>query len=174
MTQYITTDDGIRLAYEQHGNSGPVIVLIHGWSGSRKYFTRNIEAGLAASGCQVYAYDQRFHGESDSPSHGFHVARLAADLRDFLQTLDLQQVGGRLPAAPQQHPPLTDSYAAHWYVPGHRTVVARLSTRTQTPMLARTWTLRKQVYIQMRNSSRSPGTAPVLSEKLCCEANSCS
>jgi pimeloyl-ACP methyl ester carboxylesterase len=41
---------------------------------------------------QVYAYDQRFHGDSDSPNHGFHVARLAVDLRDFLQALDLTEV----------------------------------------------------------------------------------
>jgi pimeloyl-ACP methyl ester carboxylesterase len=41
---------------------------------------------------QVYAYDQRFHGDSDSPSHGFHVARLAADLRDFLTALELTDV----------------------------------------------------------------------------------
>lgn len=40
----------------------------------------------------MYAYDQRFHGDSDSPSHGFHVARLAADLRDFLQALQLADV----------------------------------------------------------------------------------
>jgi hypothetical protein len=41
---------------------------------------------------QVYAYNQRFHGDSDSPSHGFHVARLAADLRDFLAALQLTDV----------------------------------------------------------------------------------
>jgi pimeloyl-ACP methyl ester carboxylesterase len=44
------------------------------------------------SAVQVYAYDQRFHGDSDSPSHGFHVARLAADLRDFLTALELTDV----------------------------------------------------------------------------------
>lgn len=89
-TQHVTTNDGVRLAYEQAGTSGPVIVLIHGWSGSRKYFQHNMTA--LAEQCQVYAYDQRFHGDSDSPSHGFHIARLAADLRDFLQGLDLTDV----------------------------------------------------------------------------------
>uniref|UniRef100_A0A383V6P7 AB hydrolase-1 domain-containing protein n=1 Tax=Tetradesmus obliquus TaxID=3088 RepID=A0A383V6P7_TETOB len=89
-TQYVTTNDGVRLAYEQAGTAGPVVVLIHGWSGSRKYFCHNMPA--LAEHCQVYAYDQRFHGDSDSPSHGFHVARLAADLRDFLQALQLADV----------------------------------------------------------------------------------
>lgn len=55
-TQHFTTNDGVQLAYELSGNSGPVVVLVHGWSGSRKYFQRNLPA-LAAS-CQV----------TDSPS----------------------------------------------------------------------------------------------------------
>lgn len=50
-TQYITTNDGVRLAYEQAGTAGPVVVLIHGWSGSRKYFCHNMPA--LAEHCQV-------------------------------------------------------------------------------------------------------------------------
>jgi pimeloyl-ACP methyl ester carboxylesterase len=50
-TQHFTTNDGVQLAYESAGSSGPVVVLIHGWSGSRKYFQCNMPA-LAAS-CQV-------------------------------------------------------------------------------------------------------------------------
>eukprot|EP00878_Enallax_costatus_P028827 GHUV01031176.1.p1 GENE.GHUV01031176.1~~GHUV01031176.1.p1 ORF type:complete len:160 (+),score=25.99 GHUV01031176.1:581-1060(+) len=92
MTQHITTNDGVCLAYDQYGDSGPVVVLIHGWSGSRKYFSRNVSEGLGNSGCRVYAYDQRFHGQSGSPSYGFHVARLAADLRDVLEALNLEEV----------------------------------------------------------------------------------
>jgi pimeloyl-ACP methyl ester carboxylesterase len=53
-TQHFTTNDGVQLAYEAAGSEGPVIVLIHGWSGSRKYFQRSI-AALAAK-CKV-----RFH-----------------------------------------------------------------------------------------------------------------
>lgn len=37
--QFITTNDGVRLAYETAGvrtASSPVLVLIHGWSGSRR------------------------------------------------------------------------------------------------------------------------------------------
>lgn len=90
-TQYVTANDGVRLAYDKLGPSvGPTIILIHGWSGSRKYFVGNVTA--LADTCQVYALDLRFHGESDSPAHGFHVSRLAADLRDFLNELDLHDV----------------------------------------------------------------------------------
>lgn len=93
VTQHYTTNDGVQLAYESAGSSGPVIVLIHGWSGSRKYFQRNIPA-LAAK-CRVYAVDLRHHGDSSSvPARGFHIARLAADLRDFLEGLSLTGVTG--------------------------------------------------------------------------------
>jgi non-heme chloroperoxidase len=42
--------------------------------------------------CQVITYDLRFHGDSGKPSWGFHVSRLAADLRDLLDELNLQEV----------------------------------------------------------------------------------
>ena len=66
--QYVTTNDGVRLAWERHGRiGGPVVVLIHGWSGSRHYWDLNARP-LANRGCCVYTYDQRFHGDSDKPS----------------------------------------------------------------------------------------------------------
>ena len=67
--QSITTSDGIKLAYVHAGSrtSAPVVVLIHGWSGSKAYWELNV--GGLAKHCQVYAYDQRFHGDSGKPRH---------------------------------------------------------------------------------------------------------
>jgi len=79
---YITTNDGVRLAYEVRGLAGPTVVLIHGWSGSRRYFDLNVKH--LAQSCRVVLVDLRFHGDSDKPEWGFHVARLAADLNDLL------------------------------------------------------------------------------------------
>ncbi|KAL4431472.1 hypothetical protein ABPG75_006728 [Micractinium tetrahymenae] len=88
----ITTNDGVKLVYQRHGRlGGPVVVLVHGWSGSQHYFDLNTRP-LANQGLTVYTYDQRFHGESDKPSWGFHVARLAADLHELLTQLDLADV----------------------------------------------------------------------------------
>lgn len=86
----ITTSDGVVLQYERFGSHGPVVVLLHGWSGSRHYWdlcTRPI-----ARNCQVIAFDLRHHGDSDKPAWGFHVARLAADLKELLDHLGLQNV----------------------------------------------------------------------------------
>eukprot|EP00191_Tetraselmis_sp_GSL018_P009601 CAMPEP_0177605492 /NCGR_PEP_ID=MMETSP0419_2-20121207/16732_1 /TAXON_ID=582737 /ORGANISM="Tetraselmis sp., Strain GSL018" /LENGTH=273 /DNA_ID=CAMNT_0019099649 /DNA_START=59 /DNA_END=877 /DNA_ORIENTATION=+ len=90
MARTIKTNDGTSLAYEQHGETGPILVLIHGWSGSRRYFSSVFEH--LAGRCRVYALDLRHHGDSGRPSHGLHVARLAADLNDFLTELRLTDV----------------------------------------------------------------------------------
>lgn len=60
------------------------ILLLHGFSGSSAYFTRNTPH--LAPHHWLLAPDLRGHGRSGhSPSRGgFHVARLAADLRELL------------------------------------------------------------------------------------------
>lgn len=40
-TQFLTTNDGVPIAYDVFGKAGPVVVLIHGWSGSRHFFELN-------------------------------------------------------------------------------------------------------------------------------------
>ena len=86
----VICNDGVKLQYERFGSHGPVVVLIHGWSGSRHYYDLNVR--LIARTCQVITFDLRHHGESDKPPFGFHVARLAADLRNILIALDLKDV----------------------------------------------------------------------------------
>jgi alpha/beta hydrolase fold len=84
----LLTTDSVRIVYDVRG-SGELqpLVLVHGWSGSRLYFQRNV--GALAQDFTVINYDQRFHGDSGKPEHGFHVARLAADLHELLEALNL-------------------------------------------------------------------------------------
>lgn len=93
----IKTNDGVELFYEHFGSLKqannvvkPVVVLIHGWSGSRHYWDLNVR--LIARHCKVITFDLRHHGDSEKPSVGFHVARLASDLRDVLVALQLNNV----------------------------------------------------------------------------------
>ncbi|KAL1523329.1 hypothetical protein AB1Y20_018275 [Prymnesium parvum] len=83
----VYTNDGVPLHYVEKGTGTQPLVLIHGWSGSHRYFDSVID--LLAPHFRVYAYDLRFHGESGKPTWGFHVARLAADLHDFLREVGL-------------------------------------------------------------------------------------
>lgn len=88
MEQHLKLIDGTRIEYDVHGSSGPWVVLLHGWSGSRRAFDLNAPA-LAAGGCRVLVPDHRHHGGSGHTPHGRHVARLAADLRELLAQLEV-------------------------------------------------------------------------------------
>lgn len=88
-TGHITTSDQVRLYYEDAGGGHPLI-LIHGLSGSCKYFDSNF-SDLATS-FRVIRFDLRGHGDSDKPAYGFHVHRLAADLRDLLEHFSFDRV----------------------------------------------------------------------------------
>jgi pimeloyl-ACP methyl ester carboxylesterase len=78
--------DGAGSAPPAAGSPQRLVVLVHGWSGSRRYFDSVIPA-LARRGCAVLAPDLRWHGDSaeGSPPGGTsHVARLGADLAELL------------------------------------------------------------------------------------------
>ncbi len=56
--------EGGELAVTTWGNSGPAVLLMHGWGGSRAQMTGFVDPLLFA-GYRVVAYDQPAHGESD-------------------------------------------------------------------------------------------------------------
>ncbi|KAI0129911.1 Alpha/Beta hydrolase protein [Xylariales sp. AK1849] len=98
---YTTANDGCSLAFQTSlplspasfaaaaAEAGPryrtLILLIHGFSGSSEYFKHNF-ASLSAVHW-VVAPDLRGHGKSGRPRGGYHVARLAADLKDLITYL---------------------------------------------------------------------------------------
>lgn len=85
----IETNDGTNIYYEEMGNGRPLL-MIHGWGFSGRFFHKNVEA--LAEHARVITIDLRGHGNSDKPSHGYRVPRLARDLYDVLSALDLQDV----------------------------------------------------------------------------------
>jgi pimeloyl-ACP methyl ester carboxylesterase len=56
---------------------------LHGFTGSGRVFQRNVEA--LSKDFYVCVPDLRGHGESDKPKTGYHVARLAMDLHNFIE-----------------------------------------------------------------------------------------
>jgi len=69
---------------------GTPLLLLHGWSQTSEQFSRQLDA--LSEEYRVIAYDQRGHGDSDRPDHGYRIHRLAADLRELLLGLDLEDV----------------------------------------------------------------------------------
>jgi pimeloyl-ACP methyl ester carboxylesterase len=105
---YTEASDGCKLAFQTSlplnnpASSDPhyntLVLLIHGFSGSSDYFQRNVAALSASS--WVVAIDLRGHGESGRPRGGYHVARLAADLKEVISFLR-SSVSGGAGAGPQ-------------------------------------------------------------------------
>lgn len=85
----VTTSDGVRLRVSDTGGGGIPLILLHGWGQTAALFDGQL-TGLAGAR-RVIAYDMRGHGLSDKPDHGYRIARLAADLRDVLDGLGIEQ-----------------------------------------------------------------------------------
>src|SRR5262245_20443178 len=86
---HVTTSDGVRLHYSEAG-AGQPLVLIPGWSQTAAMYKPQLD-GLGQS-YRVIALDMRGHGESDKPTHGYRIARLAIDTHDALVALNLRDV----------------------------------------------------------------------------------
>jgi pimeloyl-ACP methyl ester carboxylesterase len=84
------TNDGVSLSYRDSGGAGRALVMVHGWSQTQSMFRFQLQ-GLA-SGRRVITYDQRGHGESEKPNHGYRIARLAQDLRELVEHLQLTEI----------------------------------------------------------------------------------
>lgn len=88
----VETADGAVLAVSAFGDpTDPVVVLAHGYTNSREVWMP-LARRLVERGRYVVAYDQRGHAQSTVGSEGMTLERVAADLRDLLQQLDLRDV----------------------------------------------------------------------------------
>ncbi|BDI23115.1 alpha/beta fold hydrolase [Herbiconiux sp. L3-i23] len=88
----ITTDDGVRLSYTEHGDpNGRPVVLIAGFKAPATTWVYQQKA-LAKAGYRVISFDRRGHGLSDRPGTGASMAGHGDDLAALLDTLDLHGV----------------------------------------------------------------------------------
>ncbi|MEV1045596.1 alpha/beta hydrolase [Streptomyces sp. NPDC049916] len=82
---FLTAEDGGRLALsvlhplEGSGEELPVVVLAHGWGGSRRIWSP-VTDRLLRHGFPVLAYDLRGHGASTAGSSGVSAEAMTADL----------------------------------------------------------------------------------------------
>ncbi|XXG95581.1 hypothetical protein Hte_001848 [Hypoxylon texense] len=127
--EYFRVNDGCKIAFQTSlplGGADPTaaaaaaattdaaapyrtcVLLLHGFSGSSQYFKRNFEA--LSRRFWVVAPDMRGHGSSEHTRGGYHVARLAADLRGLLR--HLQGASAGLPGALENIVPVGCSIGA--------------------------------------------------------------
>lgn len=86
---YLTTNDGIRLYYEDSGD-GESLLFVHGLNSSHsinKDFYDEFRNDY-----RIILYDQRGHGDSDKSKFHMNVKRLGQDLKELIDVLDLDDI----------------------------------------------------------------------------------
>ena len=81
------TNDGAHIHYEVNGEGRP-LVMLHGWDQSAKAFCENIP--VLAQKYKVISVDLRGHGESENVTYGYRISRLAMDVKQLMDSLDVQ------------------------------------------------------------------------------------
>ncbi|OCL08908.1 alpha/beta-hydrolase [Glonium stellatum] len=85
----IATNDGITISYIRAG-AGPDLLFIPGWSQTAVQWRKQLVE--FSQNYRVTAVDMRGHGESEKPNYGYRISRLAADIHDIINRLDLRDV----------------------------------------------------------------------------------
>lgn len=86
----VDSSDGVRIAYEVHGESSPALVLVHGWSCDRRYWDGQVEP--LSKSYKVVTVDLAGHGESGLGRDAWTMAAFGADVASVVEKLDLKSV----------------------------------------------------------------------------------
>lgn len=85
--------DGTGLALDVwDGLAAPPFLLVHGLASNARMWT-GVGRRLAAAGHPAAAVDQRGHGRSDAPDHGYDLATAVGDLRQVMHRLGGEHPG---------------------------------------------------------------------------------
>lgn len=90
----VMTGDGVRLAVRDYGTrpARHTVVLLHGLCVSDEVWSLQLDhlLGCSRDDIRVITYDHRGHGRSDrAPAESYRIERLAGDLADILEALDV-------------------------------------------------------------------------------------
>lgn len=86
---YFQTSDGVWLYYEVRGGGKPLVV-VPGFAGTTKYFADHAKAWSRKY--KVVVFDPRSHGRSMKVSGSMRIERMAKDIRELIDHLELQDV----------------------------------------------------------------------------------
>ena len=87
MTSWITTPDGVRIAYHEVGSGDPPVVFVHGIYGNRLGF--GFQEEYFSPNHRCVAVDLRGNGDSDKPDEVYSMAGYADDVADVIRQLGL-------------------------------------------------------------------------------------
>ena len=79
---------GVRMPYVSVGpSSATPVMLLHAWGESRRSFDRLISE--LANSVHAVTFDQRGHGEADTPKDGYSLAAMAEDVVAFMDAIGI-------------------------------------------------------------------------------------
>lgn len=82
--------DNVPIVYLKAGNSGPVLVFVHGWSCDKSYWTGQLE--YFGKEYTVYAIDLAGHGESGLDREAWTIENYGKDVKAVVEKENLQDV----------------------------------------------------------------------------------
>jgi pimeloyl-ACP methyl ester carboxylesterase len=87
---FFTTDDNIKIHFEEYGEGRKTILGVHGFLASGAMYKETF--GYIKGDYRFVIYDERAHGKSDTPKDGYTMARYAQDLQNLIKHLDLKNI----------------------------------------------------------------------------------
>ena len=89
---FFTTNDLVKINFHDYGNQlNQPLILIGGYSSSEVTWFAQLETFVNA-GYRVITYDHRSHGDSQQVDYGLTLHRLAMDLKELIDYLQLKNV----------------------------------------------------------------------------------
>lgn len=166
--QYVTREDGVRIAYEIHNSGGPgtPLLLTHGYSATSAMWGPNIDA--LSKDRPVLTYDQRGHGRSGAPDdpRAYSEEASVADVDALIDVLRAPKVvvagmslGGYLSLAYYlAHPQRVAALVLQDTGPGYKSDKARTAWNDHVAELA------AKTQVEGHGRARSPEVAAAVHE----------
>lgn len=88
---FFKTSDGVSINYEDRAGEGQTVVLLSGFSGIQAEWQNQVTL-LQGKGFRVVTMDWRSHGRSERTPKNLRIGRLAADLHELIELLDLKDI----------------------------------------------------------------------------------
>ena len=90
VTGTVPSKDDVLIRYAQYGQAARTLVLVHGWSCDRSYWSGQVES--LAEDYSVITIDLGGHGESGMERDDWAIASFGADVAAVIEALDLDSV----------------------------------------------------------------------------------
>ena len=87
VTDYVSSPDGMKIAYQIHGKGNMPLVFVHGWCCDKSYWNEQIE--YFKKDYMIVAIDLAGHGESDLGRKNYTMQSFAHDVSTVINKLEL-------------------------------------------------------------------------------------